>query len=379
MRSLGRRGLDVVALTYNASEPGLASKYVTERSICPHTADRAAFVGHLLDNADRWGGALILDTNDHYATVLSQHHAVLSEHYRLVVPEWEVARHFIEKDLTYALADRCGVGHPRIFSPADLDELDAVLADVALPAMVKPVRSHEFYAHFKTKLFTAESAAELRRHFVAAHEAGMPVVVAEIVPGSDYKTLERVSMYVDSTGDVRTELYNTKLRQTPPMFGMNKVSVTTPVYDEVRAASIELLQAVGFRGPAGIEFKRDLRDGSLKLIEVNVRLLADTQLSIAAGIDLPWIIYQDLVLDHRDPPPTAEPGVYYVHLLTDVFEFFTRERGRIRHLGRFLEPYRARRRTYAYLSRDDPRPFIGEATMRLRRLGRKVVRLARRR
>lgn len=374
LRSLGRRGLHMVAMTYLDDEPGLHSKYVSEVARCPHPRDEDDFIQFLLDNAERWAGALILETNDHYATALSKHKDLLSEHYRLVVPEWSVARQFIEKDLTYALAERCGIGFPKSIQPRTVEQFDEEIGQIALPAMVKPVRSHEFVAHFRTKLFVADDADELRRRFVEATAAGMAVVVSEVIPGDDYKTLERVSMYIDSTGEILSEMYNTKLRQTPPMFGMNKVSRTTPMYDEVRAASIRMLREAGFRGAAGVEFKRDSRDGSLKLIEINIRLLADTQLSIAAGVDLPWIIYQDLVDDVRSPVLDHDQETYYVHLLTDAFEFLTKERHRLRNLRRFAEPYLARKRTYAYLSRDDPRPFVSEARARVVRLAGKLTR-----
>lgn len=371
IRSLGSRGLHVIAISYEPTEHAFRSRYISEREICPHPRDERAFVEFLLARADRWAGALIIETNDYYATALARHKEQLAEHYRLVVPDWPVARTFIEKDLTYELAERCGVAYPRCFKPTTAAELESCLGEVQFPVMVKPVRSHEFVAVFRTKLFVAETPDELRCRFRAAMDAAIPVVIAEVIPGTDYKTLERVSMHVDSHGDVVSELYTTKLRQTPPMFGMNKVSVTTPEYPEVRAATLRLLEAVDFRGNAGVEFKRDPRDGQLKLIEVNVRLLADAQLSISAGIDTPWLMYQDVVNGVRVTAPPAEEGIYFVHLLTDLVELVTKERDRWRNRRRLLEPYLARRRAHAYLSWRDPMPALDELVGRARRFARK--------
>lgn len=374
IRSLGKRGLYIIASTYNPREFGLASRYIKEQVVCPHPQDEEAFIDFLLDKADQWKGALILETNDFYATVLSKNKERLSEHYRLVVPDWEVAQIFIEKDQTYALADKCGVLYPKVYRPSTMEELDDIIDEIVFPTMVKPVRSHQFYAAFKTKLFTADNPDELRHVFKRALDAELPVIVAEIIPGTDYKTLERVLVYINTHGEISAEMYNLKLRQTPPMFGMNRVGQTVPLMPEVREETFKLLNDVNFKGLAGVEFKRDPRDKRLKLIEINVRLLADTQLAIACGIDLPWIIYQDIVEDHQIKVNDYK-STYYIHFITDVIDFFKQDKDRLKNPGRYLEPYLARRKTFAYISLSDPMPFLTEARGRLLNfVGKKIRR-----
>ena len=120
IRSLGKRGLHVIAITYNATEHALASRYVSEKAICPHPRDERAFVDFLLHKAPEWDGALILETNDFYATALSKYKPELAAHYRMLVPDWNVAQVFIEKDRTYALADAFGVLHPKAVEPSTI-------------------------------------------------------------------------------------------------------------------------------------------------------------------------------------------------------------------------------------------------------------------
>jgi len=363
IRSLGKHGLTIIAMTYNPGEHGLSSRYVNEKVICPHPKNEIAFINFLLKNAQKWSGALIVETNDYYATALSKHKDVLKEHYRLVVPDWEVAQVFIEKDQTYRLAEKCGVLHPRVFHPSSLEELEVIIDQIQFPTMVKPVRSHEFHAEFNTKLFIAYNADELRQAFRKPFSAHIPVVVSEIIPGTDYKSLERVSMYIDRYGNICSEMYNLKLRQAPPMFGINRVSQTVQSLPEVRMQTLKLLRAVNFKGHAGVEFKRDPRDNKLKLIEINIRLLADTQLAIACGIDTPWMIYQDIVEDNQFKVASYN-NTYFIHGLTDMI-FIAKDIYRFQHFGRLIEPYIARHKTFAYLSLSDPKPFISEACSRL--------------
>lgn len=363
IRSLGRHGVHVIAITDDPNESGLRSRFIDERAMCPHPADEDAFIGFLLDHADEWRGALIIETNDYYATTLAKHKATLSEHYRLVVPELDVVNTFIEKDMTYALAERCGVEYPALIAPVDMAELERQIEGIVFPVMVKPVRSHEFVAHFGTKLFVVDDEAELRKMFAKTLEANTPVVICEIIPGSDYRSLERLWIYVGTTGEVHVEAFNTKIRQTPPMFGITRVGTMTPRNDELLEVSTRLLEASGLTGTAGFEFKRDPRDGRLKLIEVNIRMMADVQLMISAGVDIPWIMYEDHVNGVRNPPPPHDTNGYWIYLIPDIYRFVSdRDPPSLRA---FLEPYLARKKSFAYLSMRDPKPFVSEVRRRL--------------
>jgi D-aspartate ligase len=364
-RSLARHGVRVIGVTAHERESGLRSNAVHEHAICPDPADERAFVDFLLSRADSWSGALIIETNDYYSSALANHREELERHYRLAVPSAEVTATFIEKDLTYELAEQCGVEYPALVLPESPAELEEVIGQLQFPVMLKPVRSHEFAARFRKKLFVTETPEDLRERFSAANEAGLATIVCEIIPGDDHRTLEKAWYYVGSDGQILVEIHNTKLRQTPPMFGITRAAVTTPVNEEIRSLALSILDASDLRGTAGFEFKRDPRDGRPKLIEVNIRVMADVQMMISAGVDIPWIMYRDLVLDEREPPPEYAIGQYYVYELPDIFQFLGRRNPR--SIRAFLEPYRTRRRSFAYFSLRDPRPFVHEVTKRIRR------------
>ena len=59
----------------------------------------------------------------------------------------------------------------------------------------------------------------------------------------------------------------------------------------------------GYYGLSQVEFKRDVRDGGFKLMEINPRLWQWHGLATACGVDLPRIAYADLV---GEPPAQSE-------------------------------------------------------------------------
>ena len=76
------------------------------------------------------------------------------------------------------------------------------------------------------------------------------------------------------------------MRQYPTHFGLGTYFVTDR-NPEVVEEGLRFCQEIGLRGLANVEFKRDPRDGSLKMIEVQPPLHALSTRSFAqAGIDI---------------------------------------------------------------------------------------------
>src|SRR5207249_9127600 len=107
------------------------------------------------------------------------------------------------------------------------------------------------------------------------------------------------------------EFTSRKVRLAPPDFGFPTAVVSAPV-PEVVGPGRRIVAAMGIEGFANVEFKRDARDGSYKLMEVNGRPNMSGALAVRCGIDFPLIAYRHLV---HGVVPTAqrwERGVYWV-------------------------------------------------------------------
>lgn len=140
---------------------------------------------------------------------------------------------------------------------------------------------------------------------------------------------------------------------------------------ETAALGLRLLEGIRYRGVASVEFKRDERDGVLKLMEISPRYPLSNALGPACGIDLPLIDYLHLT---GQPLPAAAPprvGVRWIDVAGDLrfLGRYRREDGtKLRDL---LREYRAPR-VHAAFARDDPLPLLFEllAAPRLARRGR---------
>ena len=357
VRSLGRRRIPVVVLHYRSSDVAHLSCYATASVRVPAPdRDEAAFVRAVVELSAAYGGGVIVPTADEAVVAVSRHGEALARHFTVACTPWDVTARFIEKRRTYELAAAIGVPCPRTVAPATREDAEHYAATAVFPCLVKPSRGDRFVARFGTKMFRATNAMELLDGYDRAIAAGCDVVLQEFIPGTDGDGVNYNSYWVD--GRPAAEFTAVKVRGGPPRLGSPRVLVSRRVADVLEPGRA-ILRALRFSGYACTEFKRDARDGQLKLMEVNGRHNLSTALAVRCGIDFPWLQYRHLVLGETPRPGPFTEGVYWIDLLRDVGYSLGGRRGEHFGLGGYLRPY-AGPRVFAIPSGDDPMPFAKE-------------------
>jgi D-aspartate ligase len=118
-------------------------------------------------------------------------------------------------------------------------------------------------------------------------------MLQEQIPGGD-ECLWTVGSYVEPRGAVPGIFCGRKLLQAPAGVGTCRVGIAE-WDDEAVDGSRRLLHALGYHGVSQVEYKRDPRDGSLRLMEVNARLWQWHSLAAACGVDLVQMAYRGAV------------------------------------------------------------------------------------
>jgi predicted ATP-grasp superfamily ATP-dependent carboligase len=367
IRALANKNLHIITMTYSENDIAHLSKYVTEVVRVPHPQkEPEQFVDCLLSNAYRWENSLILESADHTSVILSRNKELLSKHYRIVTPDWNIFETFLEKEKTYALAARCGVPHPKTYNPDSLADLENC-ADLQYPLMLKPVRSFEFVNKFHVKNFVVNNEAELANKFRLCMENQFPVVLQEIIPGPD-ENLYKLQGYINSHGEMVGKFFHRKLRQNPPHFGVMRVGISTERNPELEQLTIRLLDRIEYRGYFSIEFKKDPRDNQLKLMENNCRFPRCGLLATAAGVNYPWIIYLDLVKNEQIDTHEYKIGTYLIELYADISNSIQHHKEEDIRFWDYVRPYFARDKAFAELDFHDLKPFMKLTSEKVRNL-----------
>jgi predicted ATP-grasp superfamily ATP-dependent carboligase len=363
-RSLGRRGVPVYRFHPDRTLVDLTSRYCTHVP-CPNLYDDpAGLVEALADFAKQRGTRPVLfPASDGAAQFIADNTRALKEHFRLTSPNAARIGRTQHKRTLIETARSLGVPVPQTYFPASASELPEIAGRVSYPVIVKPVYSpdwkrSEFISAFgRTKALEISGPAELIDSCGRLIAFGGPFMIQEIVPGPD-ENLVTFLGYVGEDGAVLAGCTRKKLRQYPPGFGY--CSLTESVDDpEVMDLAMELLRALDYSGIGCVEFKRDARDGTPKLIEINTRAVRTSMLAIAAGVDFPWIAYRDCVSPGTvSPVLLAKVPVRWVHLRDEVWAALSLIRRRELSVLQWLGGFVGKPIVVAEFSWDDMRPGL---------------------
>lgn len=358
-RSLGRRGVSVYALNEPTSHVRY-SRFCRWIPLGPTEDVQKQWLDWLTGNGlESLRGAVVLPCADHGLELIARHRAVLQEHYTLIEANDQRLLDMLDKEKTYALGRQAGVPTPETWSARTREEVLKVLDKVTYPCALKPRHSHLFQKHFPfNKLFVIHDINELLRIFEKTYQLGLEMLITEIIPGSDDQHCSYYS-YLDERGTPLFHFTKRKLRQNPNGFGFGTYHVTD-WNPEVAEMGLRFLQGVGLRGIGNVEFKRDPRDGRLKLIECNARFTAGNEILILSGIDFPLFVYNRLTGRRLPSVNQYRAGVWLWLPLEDYWAFRNyRRRGELSTM-QWLRSL-CHRQHFAYFHWTDPWPTMVHA------------------
>ncbi len=365
-RSVGRLGAEVYAL----NEPGAFvghSRYCRMIDIPARDKDDRprAWAEFLLGpESEHLRGAVLLACSDEGIEVLLAHRDPLSARYLLDESNPDAQRQMLNKLRTYEAAVAAGVPTPKFWVIDSIAQLQNVCNELVYPLVVKPRLSHVFEGRSGKKLIVAQSYHEAAAAVAEMAAAGSDCVLMEKIGGGD-DLLCSYYTYLDA--DSRPLFHFTKriIRRYPALTGTACYHVTDWIPEAGELAN-QLFRHVRLRGLANVEFKRDARDGKLKLIECNARFTASDCLVAGSGFNLGAFVYNRLT----GRPQIAMEKYTIGKRLWDPIRDFQAYLGlrKINQLSFFgwLAGV-MHRQTFPYFQWSDPMPALARLTAPLRK------------
>ena len=349
-RSLGRKGIYVAMVSYDRHQIGSYSRYVKEFQAIPDPLEEENGLYNLLmSKAPKWKGAIVIPTDDFYVDILSKKKAELSKNYVVAAADRPAIQIIQNKRSSYDLALRLNIPAPKSLFPENLENVSELAKNVVYPCILKAYEGHKFKRHYPIKVIVVNSPAKLYSEYAAIFRQH-PLMIQEIIEGDDSNIMQSAAYY-DLEGQPLAEYTGRKIRQYPPSYGNARVaeSILNP---EILLLSRPLLKVLDYRGSlVNVEFKYDNRDGQLKFIEINARSTMWYSLVEASGMNLPWIMYQDLVLGKKVRQSSHKDNIFWIHETVDIFMLFHRDMKRVTLSS-----------IYPHISQKKPLLFLPETT-----------------
>lgn len=317
----------------------------------------------LVDSLVRFGQAqpeppVLFYQEDRTLLLVSRHRERLREGFRFVVPDAELVEQLVDKSRFQQLAARLDLPVPtaRVINPGEPlpgDDFPVPFPVVLKPLVRVPARWEPLAGPGKAT--SVANLSDLRDLWPRITAANLPILAQELVPGAE-TCIESYHAYVDERGTVVGEFAGRKIRTWPLSYGDSTALETSDARD-VLTVGRALVRKLKFHGVAKFDFKRG-PDGRLRLLEVNPRFNLWHHLGAVAGVNLPALVYGDLIGAARPILRPAATGLRWCKPWKDM----SAARASGMSLAEWI-PWVLRCEAKSGLAWDDPLPLIG-ATVR---------------
>ena len=289
IRSLGKRGLTVIAADPVARSIGAASRYASQSIQYPNPADSVdAFINQIIAIVDRFGVDAIVPVTDVTMMALVGN-ADRMKPSRLVAPTARSYESLTDKVRLLGLAASLGIQTPTTRIAANSQAAFEAAIDIGFPVVLKPGRSRYLKADkiVSTCVEIIDNHQHLRRVLDRVTWLDdIPCLVQEFIPGRGAGICTLVSHSKSMIW-----FAHRRIREKPPGGGVSVLSESVPIDPVLQSIAEKLLTAAEWLGVAMVEFR--IGDNRVPyLMEINGRFWGSLQLPIDCGLDFPWLAYQ---------------------------------------------------------------------------------------
>ncbi|MGI9316586.1 MAG: hypothetical protein ACR2QW_04565 [bacterium] len=306
VRALGVCNIPVAIATNEPSSNITLSRYCEAVVTTPSwITDPEKSVATIID----WGKLqsvppVLFYQGDHDLLAVSRARKVLAPHFHFVLPRAELVEDLADKLRFFELAERKQLQIPdTLILAAGCDIPEHLQQWDRFPCVLKPaIRTHWYQLIGDTqKALRIETRMDLDRllHKIGTNKSGL-IVQAAIEGGEE--NIVSYHAYVRPGGEIVAEFTGRKIRTYRRLYGVSSyVKITDDV--NVRNLGRAVVERLDFSGVLKIDFKQDVRDKQIYLLEINPRFNLWHHPATIAGVGIPEAVYQDCV-----EPGSAKPA-----------------------------------------------------------------------
>ena len=295
IRSLGKRGFFIIAMSSNKMAQSFFSCYCNEKLICPNPRNERDFMEFLINYLKKI--RLIYLTIGYMSTVIiSRHKEELNPYVKIPVADYKIMEIASNKEKTMQLAKKLNIPIPTEYTSInEIERFPIVAKGIFESGQIRYINSIEELNQIDFNNY----------------------ILQEYIPGDGYGFYALFNQ-----GILKAYFMHKRVREYPITGGASTCAES--YYDEnLKEAGLKLLESLGWHGVAMVEFKKDSMSGEFKLMEINPKFWGSLDLSIESGIDFPFLSVK-MTLDGD-----VEPAFHYKNNVRfrwpfpdDVFHFF---------------------------------------------------------
>lgn len=296
LKSLHQKGLKVWAADTSKRNICSMSKFCTGSFTYPNPfTEEDAFIQVLKDKVAELRPRVLMPTHDESVVIMRHRDEFPAD---LIIPyEGEEKLLLLaNKAKSTELARKAGVPVPEVYK--SIDEVKGY------PVVFKTVIGNSAKG-----VFFPKDREELVKLMDKHKEE--ETLLEEWIGGTDYSV-----DCVRWDGFCKTSVYHALVTKTD---GGGTTTQREIVYmPQLEAAALKLMDAVDFHGVCGLDFRYDAENNKIAYIETNARFTGGLATPVAAGFDIPWIVYKLATDGKYTEPINVRIGTRTKWILGDI-------------------------------------------------------------
>lgn len=296
LKSLHQKGLKVWAADTSKRNICSMSKFCTGSFTYPDPfTEEDAFIQVLKDKVAELRPRVLMPTHDE-SVVIMRHRDEFPVDLTIPYEGEEKLLLLANKAKSTEIARKAGVPVPEVYK--SIDEVKSY------PVVFKTVIGNSAKGVFFPK--DREELVKL----MDKHK-DEETLLEEWIGGTDYSV-----DCVRWDGFCKTSVYHALVTKTD---GGGTTTQREIVYmPQLEAAALKLMDAVDFHGVCGLDFRYDAENNKIAYIETNARFTGGLATPVAAGFDIPWIVYKLATEGKYTEPINVRIGTRTKWILGDI-------------------------------------------------------------
>jgi predicted ATP-grasp superfamily ATP-dependent carboligase len=326
IRSLGQKNIATDCAGEHSWQPAFFSKYCRNKIIYPSPSrDTRHFVNFVREIVEQEHYDMIIPVTDRTVIPLVKEKKIFEKYTKVPYPDYATLELAMNKEKTLRIAQDIGIPCPATHFFNHRDEIDPDTLEYPLISKPRISSGAQGFQLYTTK-------KEFLKSLSLLPPEETPPLLQEYIPhGGEigvYTLFDRNTEPVALTVQRRIRSY--------PVTGGPSTLRETIQHDEAVHLAFRLLKAMHWQGLAMVEFRIDKRTNKPVLMEVNPRFWGSLQLSILAGVDFPYLLYQMTMHEFVKPVLDYKIGVQCRWLLTGDILWYLHAPHKLQNLREFV-------------------------------------------
>jgi predicted ATP-grasp superfamily ATP-dependent carboligase len=316
IRELGAHGVEVHAIGRAGRSIGGASRFAKMEYARP-AGPIGAWLPELIKQSGAFALLAISETDLIELAALPE----VIDGCQILTPRTEPLAKVLDKSVTLALGQSVGIDVPLNWQPIAGEDFAARASTLDYPVVLKwadPPAVAKALTDFGINLLKAEFAKDppaLLAALTRFDGVGRWPLVQAYCAGQGIGQM----VYMEH-GQAVMRFQHRRLHEWPPEGGVSTLceAISLSEHAPQMAKSDALLRAIGWEGPAMVEYRHDPQTGRYWLMEVNGRFWGSLPLASVSGAEFAWEQYRRAVLRQTDRCPAPRTDLRARFMVPDT-------------------------------------------------------------